>query len=335
VTEPAVTRPRGASVRQDRASVVDVTLRDGGYMNDWQFSVGVVENLVRAADGAGVDFIELGYVDDDASKPRLRRCTAQYLSEIRALCRQARIVAMLTPGSKSDRDIDRCLGSRSDVLDVVRITALPEDVSRALDVAAIARRHGVGCSINLISITAYAPEELFAAVSRIASAGVVDWLYLADSRGALTPRAAMPLFAAVRASWPGAAGFHGHANIGAALQNSRIALDAGFDLVDGSLGGYGLGGGNTELLEVLHLARAGTSEHASLLAETAEAVGRELPPRPAYGHLYPLSGHKNLEQEWVPEIWRAYGSDSERFLSGRSALRYRRIEELLGHVDVP
>jgi 4-hydroxy 2-oxovalerate aldolase len=330
VTEPPATRPHGASLREDRASVVDVTLRDGGYMNDWRFSMEVIEDLVRGIDRAGVDFIELGYIDDDASKAPLLRCTAQYLAEIRGLCRHARVVAMLSPGSKSDREIDGCLGSRSDVLDVVRITALPENVSRALDVAAIARRHDVGCSINLISITAYSPEDLLTAVARVASAGGVDWLYLADSRGALTPQAAAPLFASVRAAWPGAAGFHGHANIGAAVQNSRIALGAGFDLIDGSLGGYGLGGGNTELVDVLRLARPGGSDHASLLKQMAEAVARELPPRPAYGHLYPLSGEKNLEQEWVPEIWRAYGPDSARFLSGRSALRYRHIDELLG-----
>jgi isopropylmalate/homocitrate/citramalate synthase len=41
--------------------VVDVTIRDGGLMNNHQFSDDVVRAVYRACVEAGVDYMELGY----------------------------------------------------------------------------------------------------------------------------------------------------------------------------------------------------------------------------------------------------------------------------------
>lgn len=43
--------------------VLDCTLRDGGYINNWVFGESSINKIVDSLDSANIDFIELGYVD--------------------------------------------------------------------------------------------------------------------------------------------------------------------------------------------------------------------------------------------------------------------------------
>ena len=46
---------------QDNLRVLDCTLRDGGYYNNWFFDKDLVCSYVNALSEAGVHFIELGF----------------------------------------------------------------------------------------------------------------------------------------------------------------------------------------------------------------------------------------------------------------------------------
>ena len=41
--------------------ILDCTLRDGGYYNNWKFEHNLVRNYLRAMDACSVDYIELGF----------------------------------------------------------------------------------------------------------------------------------------------------------------------------------------------------------------------------------------------------------------------------------
>ncbi len=46
--------------------VLDVTLRDGGCVNDFNFGQAYIEKIIAAQEASGVDIIELGYIDEDS-----------------------------------------------------------------------------------------------------------------------------------------------------------------------------------------------------------------------------------------------------------------------------
>ena len=46
---------------KDKVKILDCTLRDGGYYNDWNFSPLLVEKYLRAMEYSGVDIVELGF----------------------------------------------------------------------------------------------------------------------------------------------------------------------------------------------------------------------------------------------------------------------------------
>ena len=47
-------------MKNNKLTVLDCTLRDGGYYNEWDFSTPLVERYFLAVDDAGIDVVEIG-----------------------------------------------------------------------------------------------------------------------------------------------------------------------------------------------------------------------------------------------------------------------------------
>ena len=58
--------------------VVDVTLRDGGCVNDFNFGQNYMDRILAAQEASGVDFIEMGYIDGNKGSESGR---TQYINE--------------------------------------------------------------------------------------------------------------------------------------------------------------------------------------------------------------------------------------------------------------
>ena len=44
--------------------LLDCTLRDGGFVNDWEFGYGNIINIFERLISSGVDVLEIGFLDD-------------------------------------------------------------------------------------------------------------------------------------------------------------------------------------------------------------------------------------------------------------------------------
>ena len=44
--------------------LLDCTLRDGGFINDWDFGKKTMRSIYRRLNKAGIDIIEIGFVDE-------------------------------------------------------------------------------------------------------------------------------------------------------------------------------------------------------------------------------------------------------------------------------
>lgn len=58
--------------------VLDVTLRDGGCVNDFNFGQTYMEKILEAQEASGVEIIELGYIDENKGSKEGR---TQYIDE--------------------------------------------------------------------------------------------------------------------------------------------------------------------------------------------------------------------------------------------------------------
>ena len=48
----------------NKVSVLDCTLRDGGYVNDFNFSKGTIKTVINKLGQAHIDIIECGFIRD-------------------------------------------------------------------------------------------------------------------------------------------------------------------------------------------------------------------------------------------------------------------------------
>lgn len=313
--------------------VADVTIRDGGYLNDWEFPIETIRTIVRYLDRFGLDIIEVGYLSDDVSKPPAARCSAGYLEMLSGEIHGAFIAGMLNP--KKHSDPVAVLASRKGLIDLVRIPTFVEDVDFVLQVIADANKLGIRCSINLISFTAYTDSELLGAVDQIASSGQVEMLYFADSRGAVYPDELFAFYSDVREIWKAPLGYHAHDNLGLAIENSKAALDAGCNLIDCSIRGYGLGGRNTAFVETVDLVRDARPDLPDVDKQELEMVVKAIgmPPKEVFHDLYYLSGLKNLEQEWCPILWDIYGEKCFELLERLPRRPYKEVDEVIDFVE--
>ena len=53
-----------------QVKLLDCTLRDGGYVNDWEFGHDNIVTIFERLISAGVDILEVGFLDDRRSFDR-------------------------------------------------------------------------------------------------------------------------------------------------------------------------------------------------------------------------------------------------------------------------
>jgi len=311
-------------------SVIDVTIRDAGYLNNWNFTIDDIHRIVSGLSAVGVEGIEVGYLSDDESRNLSARCPSQLLTELRDIAGSSKIIAMI---SLSETQAEKILESRKHLLDLVRIPSTYEQLPQALGVADISKKLGINCSLNLVNISALNQSELKDAVIRISQNGNVNTLYLAESRGACQPEDISNIINLVRTLWPGTLGFHGHDNIGLAAVNTSVALEAGCDLIDGSINGFGCGGGNTKLHHALTLAenkKQTRNYQFDILGRLNISVYIQTPPEHSY--LYYLGGQKNMAQLWIEPLLERYGDKTASFLQQIPRKPYKLIDEV--HTEI-
>ncbi len=315
----------------DAHSVLDATLRDAGYLNDWAFSREDIFNVVGKVAKAGVEAIEVGYISDKPGRPLAARCDADLLHSLREhISSVTNLAAMI---SLSETNLNDLFASRQELLDLVRIPCTIEQVPQALQVAEVAARHDIATSLNLVNISTLSSEQFINTALQAQQSGVVDVLYLADSRGACRPEDVSQIVGIVREHWEGLFGFHAHDNTGFASVNPLMALEAGCQLVDGTVNGLGLGSGNTKLQYAMSLVQQ-YEPHKPYKFEPLDTLSRfdvSMPAEKSY--LYYLVGAKNIAQLWVEPLMERYGDKAARYLQSIPRKPYTHIDQVNREIE--
>ena len=113
--------------------VLDCTLRDGGYVNNWEFGKGVMRSVLEKLNGAGIDIVECGFL---TSKPRGEGCSLfgdprQIARLLPQTNRRSRFVAMIAMGEQ-ELSPERLPYRREGDIEGIRLTFHREETDRAL-----------------------------------------------------------------------------------------------------------------------------------------------------------------------------------------------------------
>lgn len=254
--------------------VMEVTLRDGSYLVDFQFTGEDTATIGGALQAVGFRWIEVGHgVGLGASRSTSEKAAAsdeEYLEAAAATFHGAKWGMFFIPGVANAEDL-RLAAAHG--MKFVRIGTNVTQSEQARPFVELAKELGLIVSYNAMKSYAVAPPEFAAIAANVGSWGT-DYVCLVDSAGSFDPQTVAAYLRATRETTDVAIGFHGHDNLAMAIANTLRAVEEGASLVDTSLQGMGRSAGNaiTEVLVGI-LQQRGLMRHIDLKATMDVGIG--------------------------------------------------------------
>ncbi|MDG1157464.1 MAG: aldolase catalytic domain-containing protein [Litorivicinaceae bacterium] len=295
-------------------NLVDCTLRDGGYYNNWDFSRELIDKYLAAMAGAKVDVVELGFrfLRNDGFQGPCAFTTDDFLRSLDIPSDLS--VAVMVNGADLYTDMgwqsamERLFPEVSEKtpVDLVRFACHFHELTNAVSAANWLVDRGYRVGLNLMQITDRTQTEV-EYLGELAKGSGVDVLYFADSTGSLTTEYLKDLVGWLRKHWSGPLGIHAHDNMRLALANTLCAHSMGVTWLDATVTGMGRGAGN-----------ARTEDLLIDLGET----------RVNQNNIVPLM---ELIQEyfWPMKIQCGWGTNSYYYLAGKYGIHPSYIQEML------
>lgn len=310
--------------------LLDCTLRDGGYVNDWEFGHDNMVNLFERLVDAGIDIIEIGFIDDRRPYDYNRSIMPDTASakKIYGLLdrKESMIVGMIDYGTCDLTNIQPCSES---FLDGIRVIFKKHLRREAIRFCAELVKLGYKTFVQLVSVTSYSDEEMLDlinlaneikpyAVSMVDTYGLMHqnnlkhYYDLLDNY--LDPTIAL--------------GYHAHNNFQMGYANCIELLSSNTErmlVVDGSIYGMGKSAGNAPLeLIAMHMNQCyGKNYHISQILEAIDTSISSFykPATWGYNMFYFLAAYNDCHPNYVS------------YLMEKRTLSVKSINEILGQLE--
>ncbi len=140
--------------------LLDCTLRDGGYVNDWQWGFRRARDIIHALVRSGVDVVEVGFLRNvDDYNPDVTVCNR--IEELNKLLPANRRETMFSAmAMRSNYDIKKLSPYKGEGIEMIRVTAHDYDIKDGMDFARAVKEKGYRLSINPINIMGYSDERI-------------------------------------------------------------------------------------------------------------------------------------------------------------------------------
>ena len=140
--------------------LLDCTLRDGGYVNSWNWGFAAAKDIIASLTRAGTDIVEVGFLRNvDGYNPDVTVCNT--IEELNRLL-PAHTGSTMYSGMamRSNYDIAKLSPYEGHGIEMLRITAHDYDIREGMDFAREVKARGYKLSINPINIMGYADKDL-------------------------------------------------------------------------------------------------------------------------------------------------------------------------------
>ena len=227
--------------------LLDCTLRDGGYCNDWRFGQ---SNIVKIIDGliqANVDIIECGYITNkaDVGSDSTQFSSFFRINNILPKQKNKCFVAMINYGEYNISDIP----SNDDTsLDGIRVAFHKNEWREALSYCRQVKEKGYKVFIQGMLSLSYSDAEFLRLLNEV---NVVEpyAFYIVDSFGMMTGKDLRRLFYMIEHNLNPdiCIGFHSHNNMQLSYSNCLSLAEIHTNrkiIIDSSIYGMGRGAGN-------------------------------------------------------------------------------------------
>lgn len=219
--------------------VLDVTIRDGGLVNNFAFTDEFVRKLYQTNLRAGVDVMEIGYLADpelfDESKfGKWKFCHEDAIRGVLEDLLDPRMqLAVMADVGRANvaRDFP---DQKDSILDMVRIAIYIHTIPAAIEMIETCAKKGYHTTVNIMAVSKAKESELAEALDMLGRSSV-EVIYLVDSYGSLYPlqiRQLAQCYLDAAEKYGKQIGIHAHNNQQLAFANTTECAMMGVSYLD-------------------------------------------------------------------------------------------------------
>jgi len=315
-----------------KISLLDCTLRDGGYVNDWKFGHDNMVSVFERVVDAGTDIIEIGFLDErrpfdyDRSIMPDTDSVGKIYGDLDR--KGTKVFGMIDYGTCG---IDHIKPQSESYLDGIRVIFKKHLREQALLFCEELKKLGYIVFAQLVSVTAYSDEELLD-LCQLANERKPDAVSMVDTYGLTHQKDLRHILEILDQNLEKniAIGYHGHNNFQMGYANCQMVLaySAKTDrdlLVDGSLYGMGKSAGNAPIeLVAMHMNNEyGKNYHLSQYLEAIDANIMQFyqPATWGYSLFFFIAASNDCHPDYVKQ------------LTNKHTLSIKQMTELLGKLQ--
>lgn len=231
--------------------LLDCTLRDGGYVNNWEFGANVITRIVQKVLISGVEIMELGYLSTkDAGDPNVARFSSledmkrAYVSnkgqnqDYAIMINFGEYPIELLPKAETDSPI-------------IRVAFHKKNLTEAFEYFAKLQELGYRYFIQPMGVLNYSDEEFVQLIQK-SNAMKAEAFYIVDSFGVIEMKDFRRLIFMADNNLRSdiILGYHAHNNLQQAYSNAKYMVEQNLEhdlIIDASVFGMGRGAGNLNI----------------------------------------------------------------------------------------
>ncbi|MCL2014723.1 MAG: 3-hydroxy-3-methylglutaryl-CoA lyase, partial [Defluviitaleaceae bacterium] len=225
-----------------KINILDCTLRDGGFANDWQFGNAHIKGIIAGLTDSAVDFVEVGYLQNISYNSDLSLFSEveQIANILPADTKSTKYVAMIECGKYDTAALDETAN-----LWGIRIVFHAHQADEALQACQTVKNKGYQVFLQPMGTDAYTDKTLLDLIERVNQAQPHSF-YFVDSLGVMDKTDIMRIATLIDNNLDKAItmGFHSHNNLQLAFSNAKKLIDMRLKreiYIDSSV--YGMGRG--------------------------------------------------------------------------------------------
>ena len=231
-------------------NILDCTLRDGGYYNNWNFKDNLIKSYLKLMNKLRIKYVEFGFISFTSNLNNTGNVNRVLLKKIQ-FPNQMKIGVMINAkeildlNGKADKDKIKILFQKklSDKINFIRFAFNLSELNQLLIILKDKRFDKYEIFLNLMQASEISSREL-KKIIKLIEIKRIKYFYLADSFGSFKNSSIKKIFSQLIKNYDGNIGFHAHDNLGLAYSNATKVLKLGANFIDSTLLGMGRGAGN-------------------------------------------------------------------------------------------
>lgn len=232
-------------------NLLDCTLRDGGYINDWNFGYDAIIAIIDKLGQTGIEIIEVGFIKGDRydSNKTLFPDTNSFNNVLKKKNDKIEYVGML---DMSNPVALECIMPRNiNSIDGIRVIFKKDKINEAYKYCEYIKKQGYNLYVNFVSTDAYSDKEFIDGIelfNKLRPKGVA----IVDTFGMIKKKQFIRLIAIADQNMADGIMlcYHAHNNLQQAFGNAEVLVEWNTNrdiVIDACVFGMGRGAGNLNL----------------------------------------------------------------------------------------